>query len=497
MTRIGQAAGALIAARPTAVFAVFGGIFAAIAASVMWGFTVDDALISVRYARHLADLGAYRFDARGPATDGVTPLPWPFVLAVLARNVPAWDVLVRAKALGLACGALGGAAAGAAIGRGGGSRSTKALALVGLAASLPLAAHTVSGMETALATLLVTLGATRSTRLPSAALLGLAASLRPELLPFVLVLAALGFRAAPGRRHEDAVAMLLAATPFFVCAAARALVFGSFVPLSVSAKPSDATHGLVCLGAGLVVSVGPLAVLAPVAIVRGLGSTSKERRLAAASGIAVFVHLVVIVAVGGDWMPYARLFVPIVPVALVAAAELGGSSRGGALRILFAAALGVAMFVARGPTGREVMHDRLALVEAARPALRATKAIAALDIGWVSAATEAPIVDLAGLTDPEIAALRGGHTSKAVAPRVLLDRDVDELLVYTTSLAAAPPEGARVETLPGVRGVEARLLGSELVRTRFRVVGVLPLGAAGAGYVRLKRGVYVPESTEE
>jgi hypothetical protein len=155
------------------------------------------------------------------------------------------------------------------------------------------------------------------------------------------------------------------------------------------------------------------------------------------------------------------------------------------------------MFVARGPSGRQVMRDRHALVEAARPVLPATKAIAALDIGWVSAATEAPIVDLAGLTDPEIAALRGGHTSKAVAPRVLLDRDVDELLVYTTSLAAAPPEGARVETLPGVRGVEARLLGSELVRTRFRVVGVLPLGAAGAGYVRLKRGVYVPESTEE
>ena len=238
-------------------------------------------------------------------------------------------------------------------------------------------------------------------------------------------------------------------------------------------------------------------MLAPVAILRGLGSPSKERRLASASGLAVLVHLVVIVVVGGDWMPYARLFVPLVPAALVAAAELGGPSRAGTLRLACAAALGAAMFVARGPTGRQVMRDRLALVEAARPALRDTRAIAALDIGWVSAATEAPIVDLAGLTDPEIAALRGGHTSKAVAPRVLLDRDVDELLVYTTSLAAAPPEGTSVETLPGARGVEARLLGSELVRTRFRVVGVLPLGEAGAGYVRLKRGGYVPERTEE
>lgn len=497
MTRIGQHAGALIAARPAAVFAVLGGFVAWIAASLMWGFTVDDALISVRYARHVADLAAYRFDARGPATDGVTPLPWPFVLALLARHAPAWDVLVRAKVLGLVCGALGGVVAGAAIGRGGGSRSTKALALVGLGASLPLAAHTVSGMETALATLLVTLGATRSTRVTSAALLGLAAALRPELLPFVLVVAALGFRAAPARRREDVAAVLLAAFPFALCAVARAFAFGSLVPLSVSAKPSDAAHGLAYLGAGLVVSVGPLAALAPFAVFRGLASTSNERRLAAALGIAVVVHLAVLVAVGGDWMPYARLFVPIVPASLVAAAELGGSSRGGALRLATAAALGAVMFVARGPSGRQVMRDRHALVEAARPVLPATKAIAALDIGWVSAATEAPLVDLAGLTDPEIAALRGGHTSKAVAPRVLLDREVDELLVYTTSLAAAPPEGARVDTLPGARGVELRLLGSELVRTRFRVVGVLPLGEAGAGYVRLKRGDYVPESIVE
>jgi hypothetical protein len=468
------------------------------AASIMWGFTVDDALISVRYARHVADLVGYRFDPSGPSTDGVTPLPWPFVLALLARHAPAWEVLVRAKILGLVCGGLGGAISGAAIGRGGGSRVSKAVALVALGVSLPLAAHTVSGMETALATLLVTLGATRSTRAASAALLGLAASLRPELLPFVLVVVALGFRWAPEERREVAVAAVLALAPFFVCAAVRAFAFGSLVPLSVSAKPSDVAHGLAYLGAGVVVSVGPLAALAPVAIFRGLGGeSSHERRLAAALGVAVLVHLVVIVVVGGDWMPYARLFVPVVPAALVAASELAGSSVAGALRLALAATLGLVVFVARGPSGRQVMRDRHALVEAARPVLSQTKGVAALDIGWVSAATEAPIVDLAGLTDPEIAALRGGHTSKAVAPRVLLDRGVDELLVYTTSVASAPAEGSPVDSLPGIRGVEARLLASELVRTRFRLVGVLPLGAAGAGYVRLKKGVYMPESIGE
>ena len=67
----------------------------------MWGFTVDDALISVRYARHLADGAGWRFNAGGPSTDGVTPLPWPLVLAPLA-HAHALVVLARAKALGLA-----------------------------------------------------------------------------------------------------------------------------------------------------------------------------------------------------------------------------------------------------------------------------------------------------------------------------------------------------------------------------------------------------------
>jgi hypothetical protein len=31
----------------------------------MWGFTVDDALISVRYARHVAAGVGWRFDAAG------------------------------------------------------------------------------------------------------------------------------------------------------------------------------------------------------------------------------------------------------------------------------------------------------------------------------------------------------------------------------------------------------------------------------------------------
>src|SRR5580658_10079064 len=79
---------------------IAGALAALVPAIFMWGFTVDDALISVRYARHVASGVGWRFNAGGPATDGVTPLPWPVMLAPLA-GADALTVLGRAKGLGL------------------------------------------------------------------------------------------------------------------------------------------------------------------------------------------------------------------------------------------------------------------------------------------------------------------------------------------------------------------------------------------------------------
>ena len=55
--------------------------------------------------------------------------------------------------------------------------------------------------------------------------------------------------------------------------------------------------------------------------------------------------------------------------------------------------------------------------------------LAALDIGWLGAATDATIVDLAGLTDPAIAVLPGGHTSKPIPVGLLDARKVDTLVL--------------------------------------------------------------------
>ncbi|MDF2696854.1 MAG: hypothetical protein K0S65_5237, partial [Labilithrix sp.] len=43
-------------------FALAGALAALIPALAMWGFTVDDALIPLRYAEHIASGAGYRFD---------------------------------------------------------------------------------------------------------------------------------------------------------------------------------------------------------------------------------------------------------------------------------------------------------------------------------------------------------------------------------------------------------------------------------------------------
>ena len=103
--------------------------------------------------------------------------------------------------------------------------------------------------------------------------------------------------------------------------------------------------------------------------------------------------------------------------------------------------------------------------------------VAALDVGWVSAATEADIVDLAGLTDPEVATLPGGHTSKRVDARFLLAREPDTLLVYAPF---GPPSGGLESWQNTItsRAVEAHLLSDDVIARHFGPSAWLALGSS-------------------
>jgi hypothetical protein len=281
------------------------------------------------------------------------------------------------------------------------------------------------------------------------------------------------------RLREASFSAALALAPFVLCALLRATVWGRPAPLAVMAKPSDVEHGLAYAGAACAVALTPVLVMAPLAM--------RRSQVALAIGLAALMHVAVVVAVGGDWMPYARLMAPVVPSlawagVLASAHALAVAT---ALRSALALGWGVALVARGGTDGRSVGADRAALVANARPLLAGADRVAALDVGWVGAATEADIVDLAGLTDPEIAALPGGHTSKRVDAMFLLSRRPDALLLY----APAGLPGGALEAWQDARYprvVEARLAQDEVVARHFAPAAWLPLGSRGAGYVLLR-----------
>jgi hypothetical protein len=460
-------------------FMLLGGACALVPSLAMWGFTVDDALISVRYAHHVASGAGFRFNVSGPSTDGVTPLPWPFILAPLAAGDPL-TTLVRAKVLGAMAWTLAGAMLGARVGAVAGrdrrvaALAASALLVMGLA--FAIGAWAASGMETGLATALATVAVTRMDRpMQVSVLAGFAASLRPEMVVWAVAISAgavfAEHRGHGSERSDRTIglralwAVCRAFLPFAVCAALRMVFFGRPAPLAVLAKPSDLLHGGTYAAAAAFVVLTPLLVCAPVALWRARG-------VGLAVVVAFLVHAFAVVGAGGDWMPYARLLVPVAPSLVVAFVEISKVTRPmwSAGRLAAAGVLGVLLAARAAPAGRTVQGDRADLIARARPVLAGAHVVAALDIGWVGAATDARIVDLAGLTDASIALLPGGHTSKRVDVPMLLDRGVDIVIVYSD-----------------VRVVEARILRSELFQSHFDAAERLPLGSRGAFYTVYRR----------
>jgi len=445
---------------------VLGVLAAAPALFFLRGFTVDDALIPARYAAHLAQGLGYRFNAHGPSTDGVTPLGWPYLLSPFATNGPL-AALAAARAIGIAAWLCAAAALGACIAAVPGTRwRYAAWALV--MCSAPLGAWAAAGLETgvvmALSTAAAVLPARGSFSLAGGALAGACAWLRPEMIAFAGVLGAGRAALAKGRRVR-VLTLFLAIAPWCCVAAIRWSVWGRPAPLAVLAKPSDLAHGLSYVLPSLVLTGAPLTALAPL----GYRTLSLWPRVLTAGA---FVHLAVVALAGGDWMPLARLIAPALPpLVLVAAHLLGGhtSRHFACLRLALGCAGELFVFATRGPAAARVLADRLALIDAARSPLAGASRIATIDVGWVGAASEADIIDLAGATDPEIAALPGGHTSKMISGPFVTGRQPDKLVFQVASEEIASDE------MPSyTRTTERRLAEDPLVRRTYRRTWMSP-----------------------
>lgn len=438
----------------------------AAACAWLWGFTVDDALITARVAKHVALGLGYRFNPHGPVVDAVTPLGFVYLLAPAASR-GALAALVFAKWLG-ACSVLGACwclarrvLAAASLGY--------ALALLScLAACSPFAAWAVSGMETGVVTALAIGALGRAGWADAAA--ALAAGLRPELAPWCVTMR-VGLRIAQGEtlgRAARSGAISLAAVA--LVGVIRTLAFGRAAPLAVFAKPSDLEHGFRYAVFGFVQSGLPLLCLAPF-------SLRRASPIAKAVAVGGVVHFLALCLAGGDWMTLYRLWVPVLPSFVLGAAEQSRSAKAWSNwgRVAVAFAMSVYLAVAVGPAARGVGADRRTLIEAARAPLASSRVVATLDVGWVSAVADFDVVDLAGVTDENIAMLPGGHTSKRISDAVLRGRDVDTLVLLRDRGA---PEFARE--------VERRVALLPSAET-FRVVAQLPLGSTGSEYVVLRR----------
>jgi hypothetical protein len=384
--------------------------------ALFWGFTVDDALISARVAANIARGLGHRFNPDGPVVDAVTPLGFAWVLAAFSAG----DVLAAHRA-GRVIGALAWLAAAAFLGAriaAAGERRARFAPLLVLALSAPLAAWAASGMETGIVTALATFALARLA--PAALLAGLAAAWRPELLPWALVLGTGGALARRPGAGSALIGLSVALAPTLAVALGRQLLFGSPTPLAAIAKPSDLTHGAAYAIGALIFTGAPMLVLAPWT---WKALPGHERAVLAASG----THFAALVLAGGDWMVLYRLAVPVLPGLLLVGAAIGERAPRGATfgRTLLAAAASLALWVLQWPAARGVEAHRSELIERARVELADARRVAAVDVGWLGAATDAHVVDLAGGTDPTVARLFGGHTTKRIPDDFLRARRVD------------------------------------------------------------------------
>lgn len=448
-------------AAPRALGALLFAGAAACGVALAWGFTVDDALISTRVAHQLALGRGYRFNPGGPSVDAVTPLGWAPLLAPLAHG-SAWQALERASAGGAALWVLAAAALGSRCAR---LCSGWRLGLLGLvlATCLPLGAWACAGMETALVMGLgvLALGPGHF----AAACAGLAAAWRPELVPWAVVLAFGGALARGAPMSQRLAALAFALAPALGVALLRAAVFGQPAPLAVFAKPSDAEHGLRYALGSMLLSGPPFLLLAPRA-----WRTVPRGRLALAAALGV--HAIVLAGVGGDWMPLWRLAMPTLPGVLLLGAELLGRSSPAAslARSIPVFACAALLHAAHGSALRAVRDTRERMSQELGPLLSGARRVASLDVGWVGAAGDFEVLDLAGVTDPTVAILPGGHTSKRL-PDDFLKRRAPDALVLLESDEHRPGDAANASYARQVERRLARQRGAE----RFARVGQIVL----------------------
>ncbi len=488
-----------IAAKNSLSRAFVGGVIyvtiAALLELLVWGFTVDDAWIVSRVALHGAETGIYSFNLDSELTDGVTPLGFAHLVGALGglwgaqTGLEFWQF---ARFLGL----LGYFSSFFLVGWLLSFEEKKLSFFIGLTLTffcLPAAVWAGAGLSGPIVGFLLLLGAVLLT-VPSRRMvrqkkedgslglsryaivwagclaLGFAGAWRPELLPFILGLLVLDARRGTFRLGALIVPVLITSAPFIVSVVARTIIYGHALPLSFSAKSPDPQSGVFYALLSLL-WVG----------VPWLFFSRKSFWIGNEPWAWLWLlHLVALFFAGGDWMPVFRLSAPLLPWAVW---RLAPQWRPSALSfaLVFFAFLGPSLlFIQQGDDLRAVYQRRTRLIEQGAVHVPPEGVVAAVDIGWLGMSTPSLIVDLAGVTDPTIALLPGGHTSKQIAAGMFSDRNIDTWVIRALDrkyIALEP-----LQSVAAAYWVDARLL-TKADDLGFVGVATIPLDGTPGQYI--------------
>ncbi|MEQ8819761.1 MAG: hypothetical protein RLY93_05910 [Sumerlaeia bacterium] len=449
----------------------------------IWPITMDDAYITLRHARNVAEGHGFVYNIGGPRVEGFTNFSlFLFQTAIYALG---GNALLATKILG-SLAAFGTLAITVLFTRDllrhsepGDLRATLSparwfFAPLILSQSPMLLVGAISGLETTLFAFFLTAASWLVTRLilpreaPAPRLewiaaglaLGLATWTRPEGLAWLLGLTLCGLAIAQWKRLPRRPLLLAAAIGFAMFAALlafRLAIYGVPVPNTYFAKVVGDTGGRVASGWGylrdyffrfqgaLLLAVGAAGLLIarearPVLLVLLLGAAG---------------HLAVVAWEGGDWMPGLRLIAPIAGVVAVAAgftvaralAYLPGRARY-ALSLLAPLALGGLFLLSMRPQmthtflegytrhfGWEDGHEAMALW-ARQWSLEREEPLTFVitDIGLLGYHNPSmTIIDMAGLADPEWARVihKQGLDARYPVEDVVLDMRPEAIVLVS------------------------------------------------------------------
>lgn len=427
--------------------------------ALLFGYTMDDAFISFRYARNLARGDGLVYNPGQPPVEGYSNFLWTMLFVPVISW--GWNPELVSKGLGIACG-LGVFAVTVVLSRVF-SRDSRfqVLAPLFVATSPAIAMQAITGLETHLFGLFFLTGVWLTMKewetqarfpLSSLAFLGCALT-RPEgVLLFAVSLGAAvalqgGARGQGGPRGFPGgwfvLSMLLFGAAYGVYTVWRLSYFGSLIPNTFYAKTAgleqvqqgwDYLRDFTSAHGGIFLFlIGFLALV----------FRWREPRARYLAFIAL-AYVAMVVYEGGDWMPLFRLFAPVLPILFLFLQEgvrglheasqgwLRSRQRGKGAELVTAVVL-VAMFgfsLAPLPAkAREAMQRQELYEKAHRRYGRWLAAhtppgepVALSDIGQFGYFSDLPVIDLVGLTSPEIARTPGLLHEKRVDPRLVLTR---------------------------------------------------------------------------